>query len=239
MKNIILSFLFILPLSVFGQGVFIFDTLEYDFGVVPKGKQVKYAFHFKNQGNQPIVISNVEASCGCTTPNWSKKPIPPQESGFVEVVFDSNDTKGMFVKTIHISSNAYIPQQYLKIKGTVVSKTDSPYMTEKQTIINDTAFLQTKNTILDFGNLSIKESKTYQLHVLNAGKETLKINSLYSRCQCIKYKSSFDKLESGETGTIDITYTPEKISYTPEYIKIDSNHKYGIKMLKIKADISE
>ena len=49
-----------------------FTKLEHDFGSLPQGKPVTYEFEFTNTGDQPLILDNVQASCGCTTPTWTK-----------------------------------------------------------------------------------------------------------------------------------------------------------------------
>ena len=66
-----------------------------------------------------MVISNVQASCGCTTPKWTKEPIKPGESGAVTAIYNSKGRPGTFNKAITITSNAKTPQKVLFIKGNV------------------------------------------------------------------------------------------------------------------------
>ena len=58
-----------------------FEEEIYDFGVIKEGESVKYEFKFKNTGKTPLIISNAMATCGCTTPEYPKKPIKPGKSG--------------------------------------------------------------------------------------------------------------------------------------------------------------
>src|SRR3979409_341776 len=61
-----------------------FDNLNFDFGKITQGVPATHRFTFTNKGKVPMVITNAQPSCGCTTPNWSKEPIPPGGEGFVE-----------------------------------------------------------------------------------------------------------------------------------------------------------
>lgn len=82
-----------------------FDNTEYNFGTLIQGEKVAHNFTFTNTGKGNLVISNVSASCGCTTPAWSREPIPPGGTGFIEVVFDSRGREGRQTKTIKVFSN--------------------------------------------------------------------------------------------------------------------------------------
>src|SRR6185503_14722042 len=61
-----------------------FEAQNFDFGKIPQGKPVTHEFTFTNNGKVPMVITNVQASCGCTTPAWSKEPILPGGTGFIK-----------------------------------------------------------------------------------------------------------------------------------------------------------
>lgn len=95
-----------------------FEFLEHDFGTVQKGADMKIDFKFTNTGKSPLILNNVKASCGCTTPTWPKEPIAPGKGNSIRVEYDSKRV-GPFTKSITISSNAKTPSIELIIKGTV------------------------------------------------------------------------------------------------------------------------
>src|SRR5690606_2047567 len=73
---------------------------SYDFGTVKEGEKIEHEFRFTNTGSSPLIISNVQASCGCTTPEYSKNPIAPGDQGLVKVVFNSAGQLGKQHKVI-------------------------------------------------------------------------------------------------------------------------------------------
>ncbi len=95
------------------------DNDIYDFGVVKEGEKVTHVYNFTNTGKAPLILSNVSASCGCTTPEYSKHPINPGEKGSVTVVFDSRNQVGMQQKIITVMSNADPSRTILQLKGEV------------------------------------------------------------------------------------------------------------------------
>lgn len=99
-----------------------FDEAIYEFGVVQEGEKVEHRYTFTNTGKSPLIISNVSASCGCTTPEYSAHPISPGEEGNVTVVFDSNNQVGQQQKIITIVSNAEPTRAILQLKGEVKNK---------------------------------------------------------------------------------------------------------------------
>lgn len=97
----------------------VFATLEHHYGTIRKGGDGTCVFEFVNEGNEPLVLSSVRTSCGCTTPSWTKAPIMPGQKGQIRVRYDTNRIGG-FMKTITVKSNSIEnPSIVLKIKGTV------------------------------------------------------------------------------------------------------------------------
>jgi hypothetical protein len=94
-----------------------FKESLHDFGTIQEGPTADYEFEFTNTGKEPIVISNVSASCGCTTPSYSKDPVLPGKKGKVKAVYNTQGRVAPFTKTISITSNAGI--KVLTIKGEV------------------------------------------------------------------------------------------------------------------------
>src|SRR5690606_30936687 len=95
------------------------ENAVYEFGTVKEGEKVKHTYTFTNTGKSPLILSNVSASCGCTTPEYSKHPINPGEKGSVTVVFDSQNQVGMQQKIITVLSNAEPSRTILQLKGVV------------------------------------------------------------------------------------------------------------------------
>jgi hypothetical protein len=104
------------------QGVIKFKTESHEFGKVDEGTQATYTFEFTNTGTAPVVISNAQPSCGCTTPDWTKEPVMPGKTGKVTASFNSQGRPGNFSKTVTVISNSETPQIVLSIKGEVNPK---------------------------------------------------------------------------------------------------------------------
>ncbi len=98
-----------------------FKYTDHNFGNVEAGSDVSYEFEFVNTGKAPLILNNVSTSCGCTTPEWNREPIPSKGRGKIKVKYDSNRI-GSFSKTITVYSNAKNSPVVLSIKGTVQSK---------------------------------------------------------------------------------------------------------------------
>lgn len=94
-----------------------FKESLHDFGTIQEGPSAEHEFEFVNTGKEPIIISNVSASCGCTTPSYSKDPVLPGKKGTVKAIYNTQGRVAPFTKTINITSNAGI--KVLTIKGEV------------------------------------------------------------------------------------------------------------------------
>ena len=90
---------------------------NFDFGTIPQGKPVYNFFEVTNTGKDPLVISNVQTSCGCTTPEWSKEPVAPGATTKIRVGYNAA-AEGHFEKYITIMYNQNLSKQ-VKITGNV------------------------------------------------------------------------------------------------------------------------
>jgi len=97
-----------------------FEEKVINYGKIEKGANGTRVFKFKNEGTEPLVLSSVRASCGCTTPKWTREPIAPGEEGEINVKYDTNRL-GNFHKTVTVQSNAENQTVVLTIKGQVLN----------------------------------------------------------------------------------------------------------------------
>jgi hypothetical protein len=90
---------------------------EFDFGKIPQGKPVYHTFEITNKSDKPLKLDNVSASCGCTTPEWSRDEIAPGATAVIKVGYNAA-AEGPFEKPITIAYNSN-QTKVIKIKGTV------------------------------------------------------------------------------------------------------------------------
>ncbi len=95
------------------------EKKSHDFGTIEEGTQATVTFTFKNTGNAPLVLNSVKASCGCTTPTWTREPIAPGEEGTITAVYNSKGRPGNFTKTITVKHNGEGGTEFLSIRGVV------------------------------------------------------------------------------------------------------------------------
>lgn len=99
------------------QDVLSVKETEHDFGKIPQGKPVYYTFEIVNNGTEELKLDNVQASCGCTTPEWSRDPIPAGATANIKVGYNAA-AEGPFDKFITITYHVTQTKQ-IRIKGTV------------------------------------------------------------------------------------------------------------------------
>jgi hypothetical protein len=79
---------------------------KFDFGKITEGDKVRHTYMVKNVGTNPLVISNVQVSCGCTAPFFPSEPIQPGSTGEVTLEFNSAGKEGVVNKNALIVANA-------------------------------------------------------------------------------------------------------------------------------------
>jgi hypothetical protein len=94
-----------------------------NFGTIKEGEVIEVNFTFKNTGNKPLYIINVQPGCGCTSPSFTKEAIAPQKEGWVKGVFNSLNQRGDVHKTIRVITNTTNNTEHiLTFTGVVINK---------------------------------------------------------------------------------------------------------------------
>ncbi len=126
----VIGLLFIQITDSFGQNgdqdsdgaKIVFAENSKNFGDIVQGDVVEHTFTFENQGNQPLVLSNVLVTCGCTATKWPREPIAAGKSGEITVRFDSKGKSGAQNKIVTVVSNAVNSREKVSIKTNVLPK---------------------------------------------------------------------------------------------------------------------
>ena len=106
------------PVVTTDENLLSLKETEFDFGKIPQGKPVTHIFEVTNKSNVPLKISNINASCGCTTPEWEKdKVVAPGGQTKITVGYNAA-AEGPFTKFITVSYNDTQSKQ-ITIKGEV------------------------------------------------------------------------------------------------------------------------
>lgn len=130
MKKFVLSSAFLLGAYIFSNAQEIkitnYENNTVDYGNVNKGSNGKRIIKIQNVGDKPLIISNINTSCGCTVPQWTTEPIAPGKKGEITVTYNTSNV-GRFSRTITISSNdEKKPNLPVRIEGVVLAPETNP-----------------------------------------------------------------------------------------------------------------
>jgi len=175
---------------------------EYNFGVFKEesGRQT-FDFIVTNTGGNPLIIQNVVASCGCTTPEWTKSPISPGGKGKVTAIYDPANRPGAFNKTLTVYTNATPPTTVLTIKGEVTPREK----TVDELFTFPVGPVRLESNQLAFTNVKKTEKKTQRISIVNTSKASVKVE-FEGLPLHLTLKSTPENLASGQKGIIEGTY---------------------------------
>ncbi|AKD04172.1 DUF1573 domain-containing protein [Pontibacter korlensis] len=221
------------------QGKLIFEKETHDFGTIAEGTQATYVFKVKNVGTEPVVIPSVEASCGCTTPTWTKEPILPGKIGSITAVYNSAGRPGPFHKSITLTSNNSESQRHvLYIKGMVEAKDAKTVVTPEQKALSPRLAVGT--TSYHFGKLEKGQKSVAKFLIRNTGRNPLIIQGVKSACNCVTYRTSVAEIKAGEVATLELRYAPTVLKEQNEVVTVLSNDLIMPALrLTLKADVVE
>ena len=156
-----------------GKSKIEFEKTTHDYGTFKEESGIQtYTFKFTNKGNIPLILNNVQPSCGCTTPEWIRKPIAPNEEGYIKVSYDPKNRPGVFNKSIRVISNAENSNVVLFIKGEVTPREK----TLAELYPNKIGPFRAKYGYISFGNQKENETKTEQLELVNDSENEMKVS---------------------------------------------------------------
>lgn len=180
-----------------------FKDTTYDFGDIrEENGPVVHEFVFTNTSTEPLTVLRVNASCGCTTPGWSKEPIPPGQNGFVKAQYDPRGRPGFFQKNLTVVTDQGEPV-VLFIKGRVTPK-DSPIVTEFPA---QQGSLRFKTNSLNLGKVYInREPVTHEFTVYNESDKPITTKPVDNLPKHIDLKIVPDVIAAGERALMRVTY---------------------------------
>ncbi len=198
------------------QPVITFERTEHDFGKINEADgRVTTIFTFKNEGMQPLVLSNVRASCGCTTPKWPRQPIEAGQTGEITVTYNPNGRPGRFTKTVTITSNATEPTKRITIKGEVIPKPVKP-VDNYPVKMGD---LSLKSKAVNFGKINDHAEKTQEIEYANQTDHEITVDIVPAKGQGKHLQAivTLATLQPKQTGKIQIVLQTENMNiYGPQ-----------------------
>jgi hypothetical protein len=205
--SLILAFFFSGTLMAQKKAVIKFDKTEHDFGTIKEeGGKVKCRFSFTNVGDDTLKLIAVKPGCGCTTAEWTKTPIMPKKTGFVDAEYDPKQRPGIFSKGITVTTNDPTQQVInLVIKGDVTPKAKTMLDIYPVVIGN----LRLTSTQFNLGNVKNTEVRVDTLKMYNGWHSTLTIG-FKDLATYITAKAIPTELKPGKEGVIIMTYDATK-----------------------------
>lgn len=238
MKKLVFVFIVLIPCLVFGQKAKIeFQETSFNFGSIHEadGKAV-HVFQFKNTGDSPLILTNVRAGCGCTTPEWSRQPVAPGESGNIKVSYDPRNRPGSFTKSITVNSNAANSVVSLTIRGNVTRKPASPYDRYKHQVGSVKIF----SNSINLGNIKNTQQIERKLAIVNIADQPATLTATTST-PAIQVTVSSPNLKKGEVGHLLVKYDASKRNdwgFVSDQIQLKTNNQ-DEGTVSVSANISE
>ncbi len=185
-----------------------FSKKTHDFGTIQEADgKVTTVFEFTNAGTVPLVVSQVRASCGCTTPDWTRTPIEPGQKGTISVTYNPTGRPGRFTKTITVNSNATESETRLTIRGEVTPK---PVDKSVQYPVKMDE-LGLKSNLLQFNNLIKGTEGQRSIGIANLGTETIRI-AVQNPFPYLEIGVVPEVLKPNETGNIYVKFSTDRCS---------------------------
>ena len=168
LHTILLSLLF--PVAAAGQSAAEWIRTTHNFGAFSENDgKATCKFQFVNKGDSPVIIRSARATCGCTTPDYSKAPIAPGDTGTVEVSYNPTGRPGRFDKKIYVDLNTEPSRYTLTVMGSVIG---TP-ATIGQRFPAEAGPFRLRNSAIAFGEVYTGHGKTFFLDVYNTAQQPL------------------------------------------------------------------
>ncbi len=217
-----------------------FDTTEHDFGIINEADgSVLFTFEFINNGTEDLLIQDVIANCGCTTPNWTEERVKPGGKGFVRIVYDPNERPGPFNKSLEIRSNAFVQQTKLKIKGSVVPVARDPKLEYPVEI----GGLRLKYSMVGFEVITNEKPVTTTFQVYNDSDNDITFSDQYRAPYHIGLYFLPQILAPKTVGTVEVVYDPrdmELLGLNSDLIEFDTDElQHSVKQIRISAFLED
>lgn len=244
MKRLVLV-MGVLSTCLFGyaQGNIEFGEQTHDFGEIQEEDgPIKHSFSFYNKGDQPIKIMAVNASCGCTTPGWSKEEVAPRDSGYVTAQYNPTNRPGRFKKSLRITyeNGSGMQNNTIYIEGTVKPR---PKTIEDE-LPTEIGNIRLQYRSLNLGKITTQETFVKSFDVYNAGDTA--INWMTDEAVLpnhigIAYEP--ESLAPGKLGKLTISYDPmekDDLGFVSDNILVyTSESEASEKELSVIATIEE
>lgn len=234
MRAIFSTLTLVFFITAYGQSKLVFEKTDHNFGDIrEESGPAEYMFKFVNTGDESIKITSVKASCGCTTPGWTKEEVMPGDSGYVKAKYNPRNRPGRFRKSLRLTTTDPSSNKTLYISGFVKPKPKTPEQ-EFPVLAGD---LRLKYRGMNIGKITTEKpvEKTFDVYnysdtvtMLNPDEMTLPDH--------IKVELVQEFLNPREVGQIKITYDPIKkadYGFVSDNIQLSSNSEENLSVIAV------
>jgi len=204
------KYLFVIHIIIFTNTVLLGQLSEplffkekiHDFGeILEQQGNADFEFVFTNNSGRPMRIISVQASCGCTTPAWTKEAVAPGKNGFIKASYDPKGRPGYFNKSLTVTTDLSGTPVILQIKGTVVDR----LTVKDESLSAANGNLRLRNSSFNIGKIFInKETSPSEFVVANEGKEKIDFAEVIAPAYI--QVTPPQSLQPGERGIIKIKF---------------------------------
>ncbi len=174
---LMMTCLIALPVSA-QTGKLVIEDTTFTFEPIREGDQAEHIFSLRNEGNAPLRITEVRPACGCTTPEWTRKPVAPGETGSIKATFDSKGRPGPFRKSILVLTDGEPEQLTLYIQGQVRPAALTHGVMQGN--------LQIEMEVVDLGEVTAETNAVKSLMMQNKGERPIRITEARSSDERLK-----------------------------------------------------
>ena len=235
MKFLTSVFVSLCSFALLAQPQLAFEEEDHDFGEIKEEDGfAEFTFNFVNEGDEAIKITNVKASCGCTTPGWTREAVDPGEAGYIKVRYNPRNRPGKFRKSLRISTSNPASNKTLYIQGFVKPKPKTPV--EQYPILagDFRVAFQTFN----LGKITTEKVVMKSFDIYNGGDSIAALPAL-NLPDHIAIELLPSSLKPREIGKLKITYDPNKkndYGFVSDNVKLTTE---GDKDFSVMAIIEE
>jgi len=204
----------------------VFREETHDFGIVEENKgPVTHEFVFTNNSTRPVKILKVQASCGCTTPGWSRDVVAPGKNGFVQASYNPKGRPGFFNKSLTVTTDLQADPIILQIKGQVLNN-EKPAPSDYPVARGN---LNVKVSSFNMGRVFLKDEYVVrEFPVMNSGSETVNFTGKFTHPSYILVDVQPRALQPGEKGIIKISYNgalKNKYGFQSDNVVLETDDK--------------
>lgn len=179
----------------------------HDFGTFnEEAGAVSCVFKAVNTGDEPVVVIDARANCGCTRPTYPRQPIAPGDTLTVSVAYDPSGRPGRFSKQVKVTTNAELPTTVLSIRGTVIGSSN----TLRSRYPEEVGSVRISNRISLFGETKKGRVLAAAINIYNTTTDTI-APGIGRKPEYINVLFRPEVIPPGEQGTLSMTAYTDRI----------------------------